>query len=96
MKQLIVFIFICSINTVFAEYRAYQYIVKNKILTAQDQSNSHLITSSMDPETYISYHGGHNLISIDLLRTWVCPGHTGNRKDICDSPYAKLSKEFTR
>lgn len=75
-----------------AEYRVYQYVIKNKIVSALDQDSSHIKTSTLDPVSYLAYHGGSGLISIDLLRTWICPGHTGKRK-ICSSPYAELPKE---
>jgi hypothetical protein len=72
-----------------AEYRAYQYVIKNKV-KIQDAPEGHIITSTFDPVSFVAYHGGHKLISIDLLRTWICPGHTGYRRPICESPYGKL------
>lgn len=73
----------------FSEYRAYQFIVKNKI-SIKDAPNGHLVTTTLDPVTYIAYNGGESIISADLLRTWICPGHTGYRQDICESPYGKV------
>ncbi|MEX0798933.1 MAG: hypothetical protein WD025_05795, partial [Bacteriovoracaceae bacterium] len=75
-----------------AEYRVYQYIVVNKV-PIQDQPKTSLVVSSLDPVSYISYHGGNSLINVDLLRTWICPGHTG-KKRFCQSPYARLPKEI--
>lgn len=71
-----------------AEYRVYQYVVKNKVVVI-DSPKSHMVTSTLDPVSYLSYNGGSSLISIDLLRTWMCPGNT-SKKDICPSPYDQL------
>lgn len=75
-----------------AEYRVYQYIVKNKIDTT-DEVKANIITSTLDPTTYMAYNGGSNLINVNLLRTWLCPGNTGQYKETCESPYKKITKE---
>lgn len=90
-KALLIFIFLVPIT--HAEYRVFQYIVKNKITSAKDQPNSHMVTSTLNPVSYIAYHGGSSLINIDLMRTWICPGHTGRRLEICKSPYANALLE---
>ena len=90
MKYLLTTLLIFS-SSVFAEYRVYQYIVKNKIVTAPDQNNSHFVTTTLNPVTYLAYNGGSNLYQIDLLRTWICPGFTGAKKEICKSPYEELT-----
>ena len=87
--KVFIFIFIFT-RLAFAEYRVYQYTVKNKIRSSVDQPNSNLILSTLNPVSYLAYNGGSSLINIDLLRTWICPGHTGNRKDFCKSPYDKI------
>lgn len=70
-----------------AEYRAYQYLVKNNDPYAvATRAQSQYIVSTLNPQMYKSYHGG-SFISVDLLRTWICPGHTGQRQKICDHPY---------
>jgi len=74
-----------------AEYRVYQYYIKAKFPVVQD-SGAYLVTSSLDPGSYIAYHGGSENITIDLLRTWMCPGHTGNMRQYCKSPYDKVSE----
>jgi len=83
-------IFLFSTNIVFAEYRVYQYFVKDNL--TKKQNDSILVTSSLDPVSYVAYHGGNQAIGIDLLRTWICPGNTGNKRDYCDGPYNKLIK----
>jgi hypothetical protein len=82
-------------HTAMAEYRVYQYVVKNKI-NIKDAPNSHVIISTLNPRSYISYNGGSNLINVDLLRTWMCPGFTGLRKKTCDSPYGRLPAEIIK
>lgn len=74
-----------------AEYRVYQYIVKNKITEPNDQPVGVIKESTLDPVSYLAYHGGSSLIKIDLLRTWICPGHTAKRT-ICASPYAEITE----
>ncbi len=82
------FLFIMS-SAVRAEYRAYQYIVKTQDPYAvATKSNAQYIVSTLNPQMFKSYHGGH-LVSVDLLRTWICPGYTGSRKPVCDHPYDK-------
>lgn len=86
----ILLITIFTMTTANAEYRVFQYLVKNKIKTAKDQQNSHMVISTLNPVSYLAYHGGKSLINIDLMRTWMCPGHTGHRKEVCKSPYSNI------
>lgn len=51
---------------------------------------AYLVTSTLDPVSYLSYHGGSDTLKIDLVRTWKCPGYTGAGKPICKSPTDKL------
>ncbi len=75
-----------------AEYRAYQYIVKSQDPYAvATKSNAQYIVSTLNPQMFKSYHGG-NSVSIDLMRTWICPGYTGSRKPVCDHPYDKAAQ----
>lgn len=73
----------------FAEYRVYQYFVKPVQNLPQD-SNAYLVTSSLSPQSYLAYHGGVSAMKLNLLRTWMCPGFTGNKRKICESPYEKI------
>lgn len=75
-----------------AEYRAYQYIVKSQDpFAVATKSNAQYIVSTLNPQMFKSYHGG-NSVSIDLMRTWICPGYTGSRKPVCDHPYDKAAQ----
>ena len=80
-------LFFC-IKWVSAEYRAYQYVVQDKI---QDPNivERGLIVSTLDPVSYLAYNGGADMINVELIRTWKCPGDT-SLKNICSSPYKKL------
>ena len=84
MNSLLVFftLLALSTSTVWAEYRVYQYYVSSKY-KKPDEQKPYLVTSTLDPVSYISYHGGQESIRVDLLRTWPCPGHTGNGKPLC-------------
>jgi hypothetical protein len=93
MIKLLVLTILTVTTTAQAEYRVYQYIVKNKISTSNDQPNGHVIISTLDPRSYVSYHGGRSSIEVDLLRTWMCAGDTSYRKKICNSPYGSLPKD---
>lgn len=93
MKKINLLLFLISFSAQ-AEYRVYQYVVKNLVKTANDQAPSHIQISSLDPQAFIAYNGGSRLVALDLLRTWVCPGHTGHKQAYCPSPYAKLTKEM--
>ena len=72
-----------------AEYRAYQYLVKtNDPYAVATNAKAQYIVSTLNPQMYKSYHGG-SFITVDLLRTWICPGYTGRGQKICDHPYDK-------
>lgn len=75
-----------------AEYRVYQYYVKSRYKLNHDQKG-YLVTSTLDPVSYLAYHGGHEGLKIDLLRTWTCPGHTGDGRPLCSSPLEQLNAE---
>ncbi len=72
--------------TVAAEYRVYQYSVSTR--TISRSPSSHLVTSTLDPVSYTRYHGGSDALKVDLLKTWMCKGHTGGR-DHCPDPTIK-------
>lgn len=77
-----------------AEYRVYQYIVSNKIQTTSDAPKSNIVLSSLNPVSFISYHGGKGLVNVDLVRTWMCSGYTGDNKKYCQSPYGELPQKI--
>lgn len=77
---------------VLAEYRVYQYAVKSKN-TMRNDPDTYIVTSTLDPVSYISYHGGSESINVDLLRTWICRGYTGFSAKHCPSPYDSVKEE---
>lgn len=76
-----------------AEYRVYQYIVKSK-RGAPHPEKGYIVTSTLDPVSYVAYHGGDTSIKVDLLRTWMCKGYTGAGKPLCESPQKRAQKEM--
>ena len=86
-------IFLAFQTSAFAEYRVYQYVIKNKVSSSTEQIDSTIKISSLNPKAYIAYNGGSGLIDLELLRTWMCPGRTAGFKDLCPSPYAKLDSD---
>lgn len=75
-----------------AEYRVYQYYVKSRYqYTTQGQN--YLVTSTLDPVSYLSYHGGDQSIQVELLRTWMCKGHTGNHIRHCKDPLVEPTQQ---
>ena len=76
-----------------AEYRVYQYMVKARHPFSVDK-NAHMVTSTLDPQSYLAYHGGSTTLSIDLMRTWMCKGDTSH-KEYCESPHSKLNRELS-
>ena len=95
MKKLIILILLATSISALAEYRVYQYSVQNRV-TEVAFSKASLITSTLNPMSYVAYNGGSNLVSVDLMRTWICPGNTGQRVQTCESPYKKLSAEVIK
>ena len=70
--------------TVMAEYRAYQYIIKSKVHSesAEHETSSKIVNSTLNPVSFIAYNGGTQVIEIDLVNSWMCPGNTSKKK-IC-------------
>lgn len=80
--RIIAFILFSVLSTaLYAEYRVYQYYTVSKI---QNLSNApyEIVTSTLDPKSYLAYHGGSESIELNLLRSWMCPGNT-SKKEVC-------------
>lgn len=73
------------ISNAHAEYRVYQYYVRSKVQNLNPTTPT-LVTSNLDPKSYIAYHGGRDSIEISLLRSWLCFGNTAK------SPYCTISE----
>ncbi len=88
MKSILTILFLLFITVnIRAEYRVYQYYVKAQNPFNIDQK-AHMVTSSLDPTTYLAYHGGPETLKVDLLRSWMCLGDTSQHKDTCSPPIA--------
>lgn len=84
--RLLSFLILMAIATqVQAEYRVYVYQVQSRF-PSDFQSKPHIVTSTLDPVSYLSYHGGETSIAVDLMRSWTCVGHTGGMQDYCKGP----------
>lgn len=71
---------------VMAEYRAYQYIVRSKILNRSGNKlvpKQSIVSSTLSPTSFLAYNGGSSTVEIELLNSWMCPGHTAN-KEVCN------------
>jgi hypothetical protein len=76
-----------------AEYRAYQYLVRsNDAYAVATKAEPQFVVSTLNPAMYRTYHGG-NSVSLDLLRTWICPGYTGSRRPVCPNPYDQAEEQ---
>jgi hypothetical protein len=94
IKLLFLSIFFSFSSLSRAEYRVYQYLLteasqKNTELN----KNSHTVVTTLDPQSYASYYPA-NKNSLTMLRTWMCPGHTGKFKSLCASPYERAEKKW--
>lgn len=76
-----------------AEYRVYQYLITDKT-NPSSQPNRYINYSTLPPTSFLSYHGSRQSVDIVLSRTWMCPGYTGSRKEICQSPYEKIKGQI--
>lgn len=81
MKALFTFTALIFTSQVFGEYRVYQYYVRSKIQNITSVP-SEVVTSTLNPLAYIAYHGGHESIEVNLLRSWQCMGNT-SRQPLC-------------
>lgn len=92
MKKLVtIFILMLTAQTASAEYRVYQYYVKSKVPTIRD-IKAYIVTSTLDPVSYLAYNGGSSAIKIDQLRSWMCKGDT-SKQSVCKAPFDTLAEE---
>lgn len=81
MKIICTIIFSFFSCNLFAEYRVYQYYTHSKI---QNLTNApyEIVTSTLDPKSYMAYHGGKESLELNLLRSWMCVGNT-SKQEVC-------------
>ncbi|MGZ3787242.1 MAG: hypothetical protein ACXVLQ_01895 [Bacteriovorax sp.] len=75
MKKGLAFLLFLISTQALCEYRVYQYYVRTKIQNLTPVS-AELVTSTLDPISYVAYHGGSDSIEVSLLRSWQCMGNT--------------------
>jgi len=79
--QAVALFMILNSSQAFCEYRVYQYYVRPKLQNIV-QVSAELVTSTLDPISYVAYHGGRESIEVNLLRSWQCFGNT-SKEPVC-------------
>ncbi len=74
-----------------AEYRVYQYEIRP--LFEQIRNENYIITSTLSPKNFPTYHGGESSLKITLLKSWICKGYTGGFQGLCPSPQTEFIQE---
>ena len=76
--SILIILFFSILSNAFGEYRVYQYYVKSKIqnITSAD---AQIVTSTLNPVSYLAYNGGSQAVEINLLRSWICMGNTSHQ-----------------
>jgi hypothetical protein len=83
-KIFLIFLFSYSVIT-FAEYRVYQYMIRDN-----KRDVSSVVSSSLAPQSFVAYHGGSSNMKVDLIKTWRCMGDTSGHTPLCLPPESKM------
>ena len=78
----LVFLLLSS-NAAFAEYRAYELEVFDRIV-----NTSRKVITSFSPSDFIQVNGGPQRIGIIIRASWICYGDTSLHKKVCPMPKA--------
>ena len=78
----LVFLLLSS-STAFAEYRAYELEVFDRIV-----NTSRKVITSFSPSDFIQVNGGPQRIGIIIRASWICYGDTSLHKKVCPMPKA--------
>ena len=81
--NLTVMLFLLSATTLFAEYRAYELEVFDRIA-----NTSRKVITSFSPTDFIQVNGGPQRIGIIIRASWICYGDTSLYKIVCPTPKA--------
>ena len=81
--QLLLLFFCCLSSSVFAEYRAYELEVFDRI-----EKKREIVITSFSPNDYILLHGGPVRIGVIIRASWICWGDTSRFKEVCPMPDA--------
>ena len=72
-----------SSSVAFAEYRAYELEVIDRIV-----NTSRKVITSFSPSDFIQVNGGPQRIGIIIRASWICYGDTSLHKKVCPMPKA--------
>jgi len=78
----LVFLLLSS-SAAFAEYRAYELEVFDRIV-----NTSRKVITSFSPSDFIQVNGGPQRIGIIIRASWICYGDTSLHKKVCPKPKA--------
>ena len=78
----LVFLLLSS-SAAFAEYRAYELEVFDRII-----NTSRKVITSFSPSDFIQVNGGPQRIGIIIRASWICYGDTSLHKKVCPMPKA--------
>ena len=78
----LVFLLLSS-SAAFAEYRAYELEVFDRIV-----NTSRKVITSFSPSDFIQVNGGSQRIGIIIRASWICYGDTSIYKKVCPMPKA--------
>ena len=78
----LVFLLLSS-SAAFAEYRAYEMEVFDRIV-----NTSRKVITSFSPSDFIQVNGGPQRIGIIIRASWICYGDTSLHKKVCPMPKA--------
>jgi len=78
----LVFLLLSS-SAAFAEYRAYELEVFDRIV-----NTSRKVITSFSPSDFIQVNGGTQRIGIIIRASWICYGDTSLYKKVCPMPKA--------
>ena len=76
-------LFLLSASVLFAEYRAYELEVFDRIV-----NTSRKVITSFSPSDFIQVNGGPQRIGIIIRASWICYGDTSLYKKVCPTPKA--------
>ena len=76
-------LFLLSASVLFAEYRAYELEVFDRIV-----NTSRKVITSFSPTDFIQVNGGPQRIGIIIRASWICYGDTSLYKKVCPTPKA--------
>jgi hypothetical protein len=79
----ILVLLLLSSSAGFAEYRAYELEVFDRIV-----NTSRKVITSFSPSDFIQVNGGPQRIGIVIRASWICYGDTSLHKKVCPMPKA--------